>query len=137
MSRKITLWSQDYQQVLLKTTEASQADQFLRDSGHDWLPMVVQFGKERWSGRVELKDDGAIEYNHDSDGDDLGPGLHKVGPAPYDYVYKPANGQRLSFVDEDGHVYAGTVADVVEDEETGATTLTLQQFDTGLDVSNQ
>jgi len=60
------------------------------------------------------------------------PGLHKVGPAPYGYVYNPSNGQKVSFVDKDGHVYAGTVTNVDENEETGEINLTVQQFDDGI-----
>jgi len=60
------------------------------------------------------------------------PGLHKIGPAPYDYVYNPAKGQKVSFVGIDGHVYTGTVTNVGENEETGEIKVTVQQFDDGL-----
>lgn len=46
------------------------------------------------------------------------PGLHKVGPEPWAYVFNPAKGQKLSFVSKDGRVFTGTVADFSEDEET-------------------
>lgn len=64
--RKIQLWARDYSEVLFETEcpwgELPQdAEDFLRTSGHDWLPMVISWGdgwKERWAGRLELKADG-------------------------------------------------------------------------------
>lgn len=64
MSRQFRLWSQDYKRVLLETTDSDAVEQFLRDSGLDWLPLVIDYGagwKTRWSGRMELKDDGTVE----------------------------------------------------------------------------
>lgn len=53
------------------------------------------------------------------------PGLHRVGPNPWDYEYNPAKGQRVGFVDIDGNLMLGTVADFVEDKSTGEIRLTV------------
>lgn len=49
----------------------------------------------------------------------LGPGLHKVGPAPYDYVFNPAEGMKVSAVLTNGQIVTGIVTDVAENKETG------------------
>jgi len=61
--------------------------------------------------------------------DDLGPGLHQVGPAPYDYVFNPAKGQRITCVSPTGRTVTGTVTNVEEDKESGEVRLTVQQLD--------
>lgn len=56
------------------------------------------------------------------------PGLHKVGPEPYAYVFNPTKGQRLTFVGLDVATFTGTVTDFSEDKETGELSMTLQEF---------
>lgn len=58
----------------------------------------------------------------------LGPGLHKVGENPWDYVYNPAVGQKVTFVDVDGTRLTGTITDFTEDDETGELQMEVQQF---------
>lgn len=53
------------------------------------------------------------------------PGLHRIGPNPWDFEYNPAKGQRIGVVDVDGKTFYGTVSDFVEDEETGEIQLTV------------
>ena len=48
---------------------------------------------------------------------ELGPGLHRVGPAPYDFVYNPAKGQRVTFIGLDGRQFTGTVVDFTDDDD--------------------
>lgn len=67
MSMTIELFSQDFSTVLLTTSSYPAAEQFLRDSGKDWLPMRVQWegvAGARWSGRLECKS-GDIEPHQD------------------------------------------------------------------------
>lgn len=59
------------------------------------------------------------------------PGLHRIGPAPYDYVFNPAKGQILSFVGRDGTVYTDIVSDFSEDKETGEIRMTLVDKELG------
>jgi hypothetical protein len=68
-TRKIKLYSQDWSEIVFETearfgVRPQDAEDFLRASGHNWLGLVMEFGeswKERWSGRLELKQDGTIE----------------------------------------------------------------------------
>jgi hypothetical protein len=71
------------------------------------------------------------------EGEELGPGLHKVGEQPWDYVYNPAEGQKVSAVGLDGHMYTGTITDVQQNKETGEMQLTVQQFDDGVGYPNK
>ena len=57
---------------------------------------------------------------------ELGPGLHKVGPEPYDYVYNPEWGQKVSFIGTDGKMVTGHISVVYEDDETGEMRLTVE-----------
>lgn len=68
--QQIKLYSQDYNELLLITNKQEIAHQFLRDSGHSWLPMVIDFGngwKQRWGGRLVLDDKGCISTLGGSD----------------------------------------------------------------------
>jgi hypothetical protein len=56
------------------------------------------------------------------------PGLHKVGPNPWDWEYKPEVGQRVLFVGKNGEEYGGVIKDFTEDEATGEITLNFAQF---------
>ena len=83
-------------------------------------------------GRCDHESDtdlAAFEHWRDThkrrEGEELGPGLHRVGPAPYDYVYNPAEGQRVGSI-VDGELHMGTVTGFVEDKATGSITLTVQ-----------
>lgn len=58
--------------------------------------------------------------------EDLGPGLHKVGPKPYDYVFNPSVGQRVIFVGPDGREFRGAISDYIEDDDTGELTLAME-----------
>lgn len=60
--------------------------------------------------------------------DTKAPGLHQIGPAPYDYVYNPAKGQRITVVGVDDQTFTGTVTDYTENKETGEINMTVQQF---------
>jgi hypothetical protein len=53
------------------------------------------------------------------------PGLHRVGPNPWDFEYKPVKGQRVSVVLSNGKMYTSTIRDFTEDEDTGNTSVTL------------
>lgn len=56
MKETVRLWSQDYSEVLFTTEDLGAAKQFFRDSSHDWLPIVIDYGTDwqrRWSGRLE------------------------------------------------------------------------------------
>lgn len=63
------------------------------------------------------------------------PGLHRVGPNPWDYEYNPAKGQRVGFKYLDGEVLYGTVTDFVEDEDSGEIRLTVEPDDEELKPS--
>ena len=54
----------------------------------------------------------------------LGPGLHRIGPEPYAFVYNPARGQRLTFIDINGEQFTGEVSDFTEID--GVITLEIQ-----------
>ena len=60
------------------------------------------------------------------EGEELGPGLHKVGDHPWDYVYNPAKGQRIACV-VNGEVVEGTVTDFVRNRATGEISLTVAE----------
>ena len=65
MSEQIRLYNQDYSEVLLSTDDRAATHQFLRDSGEDSLPIVIDFGKswkQRWGGRLVLDEKGCISY---------------------------------------------------------------------------
>lgn len=49
----------------------------------------------------------------------LGPGLHRIGPEPFAFVFNPAVGQKVTFVGLDGRAITGIVTDFTEDDETG------------------
>lgn len=70
-SEQIRLYSRDYSEVLLSADSRDVARQFLRDSGEEWLPVVIDFGnaawKQRWSGRMALDVDGVISEASDSE----------------------------------------------------------------------
>lgn len=53
------------------------------------------------------------------------PGLHQVGPNPWDYEYNPAKGQRIGFVGVDGELHRGIVTDFSEYDVTGEIRLTV------------
>lgn len=55
----------------------------------------------------------------------LGPGLHKTGPAPYDWVFNPAEGLPVA-VDIDGELTEGVISAFTEDEDSGEITLTVE-----------
>lgn len=57
------------------------------------------------------------------------PGLHRVGPNPWDYEYNPAEGQRVSFVDLDGTTLSGVITAFTEDDETGELQLEVGSVD--------
>lgn len=62
MSEHIRLYTQDYSTVLFATDDRASAEQFLRGSGEDSLPIVIDLGnswKQLWCGRLVL-DDGDI-----------------------------------------------------------------------------
>lgn len=68
MNYHYELFSQDFSETLLATTDKAQVEKFLRDNGHDSLPIRVEWGgrtwKERWSGRIEaLTTGGTIMQN--------------------------------------------------------------------------
>jgi hypothetical protein len=77
-------------------------------------------------------DDGLAAFEHWRDthkrieGEELGPGLHKVGENPWDYVYNPAEGQRVTFVDLDGTAISGTVTAFTKDRSDGALQLEVE-----------
>lgn len=54
------------------------------------------------------------------------PGLHKVGPAPWDYEFNPENGMQIACVGADGRTYTGVITYFDENKETGELTLTVQ-----------
>jgi hypothetical protein len=67
MIETVRLWSQDYSEVLFTTEDREAAKQWFLTSGHDWLPIVIDYGTDwaqRWSGRLELTD-GQVAINQD------------------------------------------------------------------------
>ncbi len=60
------------------------------------------------------------------EGEELGPGLHKTGDQPWDYVYNPAKGQRVGSVGLDGVLHTGTVTDFTRNRATGELSLTVE-----------
>lgn len=71
MTYHYALFSQDFSESLLSTTDKAEVEQFLRDSGHDWLPIRVEWGqrtwKERWSGRLELHANGVTSMHGEAE----------------------------------------------------------------------
>lgn len=72
---KITLFEQDYSDTLIEIVEkrphvaCDRAEQFLRDSGHKWLPIRLDYGqdwRQRWSGRIVLNPN-RVDYVPDRD----------------------------------------------------------------------
>lgn len=63
------------------------------------------------------------------------PGLHRIGPEPWDFVYIPAKDQKIAFVGLDATVRTGTVASAEIDDETGQIILTCEAFDDAGDAS--
>jgi hypothetical protein len=64
MIETVRLWSQDYSEVLFTTEDREAAKQWFLTSGHDWLPIVIDYGTDwaqRWSGRLELTDSGGTD----------------------------------------------------------------------------
>lgn len=53
------------------------------------------------------------------------PGLHKVGPNPWDYEFNPAKGMKIASVGLDGEIHHGIITDFDENEATGELTLTV------------
>lgn len=60
--------------------------------------------------------------------EDKVPGLHKIGPAPWDYEFNPAEGMQVA-AEVGGKLVTGIVTAFEEDEETGAVTLTVRPVD--------
>lgn len=62
MTYHYDLFSPDFSEVLLATEDKAEVEQFLRDSDHDSLPIIVEWGKrqwnERWTGRIDLLTNG-------------------------------------------------------------------------------
>lgn len=63
------------------------------------------------------------------DFEELGPGLHRVGPAAYDFVYNPAKGQKVTFVGIDGSEFTGTIKDFTQDKKTGELNMTMEGYE--------
>ena len=63
------------------------------------------------------------------DYEDLGPGLHRVGPEPWAFVYNPAKGQLLSIQLSDGSLYTDVITEFTKNKETGEITMTLGESD--------
>ena len=69
-TKTIKLWSQDYSEVLHTTESQLDAVEFFLASSHDWLPIVIDYGKNwrsRWSGRIERREGEAPIVRRDSD----------------------------------------------------------------------
>ena len=68
---RVTLWSQDYAEVLHEcdgSTDAARA--YFLASGKDWLPIAINHGTDlrvRWSGRIERTSDGSVVVCRDLD----------------------------------------------------------------------
>ena len=63
----VRLWSQDYSEVLFTAEDREAAKRWFLNSGHDWLPIVIDYGTnwaQRWSGRLEVAD-GRVVMNQD------------------------------------------------------------------------
>lgn len=64
MTYHYELFSQDFSETLLATTDKAEVERFLRDSGYDSLPIRVEWGgrtwKERWTGRIESLTTGTV-----------------------------------------------------------------------------
>ena len=43
--------------------------------------------------------------------EDLGPGLHRIGPEPWDFAFNPARGLRVSVVLSDGQLRTSVITD--------------------------
>lgn len=71
MTYHYELFSQDFSDKLLATTDKAEVEKFLRDSGQDSLPIRVEWGgrswKERWSGRIGMLTNGATLMQNESD----------------------------------------------------------------------
>jgi hypothetical protein len=52
----IEVYSQNFKHQLLVTNRIDEAYQVLRDSGEQYLPIVFDDGKQRWTGIVERDD---------------------------------------------------------------------------------
>lgn len=63
MTEQIELFSRDYSETLLTTDCRRAAEQYLRDTGLDWLPMRITQGSIRWGGRLD--EDGFFEMERD------------------------------------------------------------------------
>lgn len=67
----IRLYSQDLSEKLFETEYLHTAEDYLRNSGYEWLVLIRDFGandwRNRWSGRMVLKQDGTIETVHGSE----------------------------------------------------------------------
>lgn len=74
-TRKIQLYSQDWSEVVFETecpfgVRPQDAEDYLRASGQEWLGLVMQYGdgwKQRWSGRLELKQDDTVEAHRNDE----------------------------------------------------------------------
>lgn len=70
MTYHYKLFSQDFSQTLLDTTDKAEVEKFLRDSDYDSLPIRVEWGerswKERWTGRIEMLTTGGTIMQNES-----------------------------------------------------------------------
>lgn len=62
MTYRYRLLTPDSSMVLVDTEDKTKVEEFLRDSDHDSLPIIVEWGKrqwnERWTGRIDLLTNG-------------------------------------------------------------------------------
>jgi hypothetical protein len=55
---------------------------------------------------------------------ELGPGLHRVGPDPWDFVFNPEVGMKMRVVGVNGKEFDTVISAVDEDDETGEMRIT-------------
>jgi hypothetical protein len=71
MTYHYDLFAQDFSEILLATEDRAEVEKFLRDNGHDSLPIRVEWGgrtwKERWTGRIELLPNGGTLMQNEAD----------------------------------------------------------------------
>lgn len=59
----ITVYSKGYDEVLFTTEDRAEANDYLRQSGEDFLPVAVDYGenwKARWTGIIYLGKQGEV-----------------------------------------------------------------------------
>ncbi|ASZ74128.1 hypothetical protein SEA_SQUINT_52 [Mycobacterium phage Squint] len=59
----ITVYSKGYDEVLFTTEDRAEANDYLRQSGEDFLPVTVDYGedrKARWTGIIYLGKQGEV-----------------------------------------------------------------------------